>query len=147
MSTTAGSRLVTLKSFPNAIEAHLVKIQLEDAGIQSFVFDEHISTMNPLYNQAVGGVKVKVASDDRDAALNIIQFDSTVHETEVSRHTACPHCKSSDVQSGFTAIRSFRALLAFVYALTTFTVPLFLDRYKRCLECDKLFTDSSEKAG
>jgi len=58
--------LITIKTFPNAIEAHLLRTKLESEGIPCFVFDENIIGMNPFFNIAVGGVKLKI--DDRDEA-------------------------------------------------------------------------------
>jgi len=41
-------KLVTLKTFDNSIEAHLLKVKLESEGIRCFIFDENIVSMNPI---------------------------------------------------------------------------------------------------
>lgn len=55
---------VTLKVFQNSIDAHLLKTQLESEGIECFIFDEQMVTMNMLYSNAVGGIKLKIQEED-----------------------------------------------------------------------------------
>lgn len=52
--------LITLKTFDNSIEAHLMKSKLKSENIVCFLFDENIVGLNPVYNIAVGGIKLKV---------------------------------------------------------------------------------------
>ena len=52
--------LVTIRTFNNSIEAHLVKTRLESEGILSFLFDENMVSLNPFYNSALGGIKLKI---------------------------------------------------------------------------------------
>jgi hypothetical protein len=40
------------------MEANIVKAKLEDSGFACFLADENVATLNPLYNQAIGGVKL-----------------------------------------------------------------------------------------
>lgn len=51
---------VTIKTFDDAISAHLLRVKLESEDIPCFIRDEHIVTMNPLFNFAVGDIKLKV---------------------------------------------------------------------------------------
>ena len=59
--------LITVKTFDNAMEAHILKSKLESEHIDSFIFDEHIVGINMLYAQSVGGVKLKIRKEDEDA--------------------------------------------------------------------------------
>lgn len=68
------SKLVTLASFDNSIDAHLLRTKLESEEIPCFIFDENMVTLNPLNNITVGGVKVKVMEEDLDAARNILDL-------------------------------------------------------------------------
>ena len=52
--------LSTIKTFETPIEAHLLKVKFESEDVHCFLFDEEIVQLNPLYNVATGGVKLKV---------------------------------------------------------------------------------------
>ena len=66
-------KLVTVRTFDNSIEAHLLKSKLESENILCYLFDENIVGLNPLYNITVGGIKLKVNEFDLDKASIIIQ--------------------------------------------------------------------------
>ena len=57
-------KLITIKVFENAIDAHILKTKLESEGIPAILVDENIVTLNPLYNIAVGGGKLQVRDED-----------------------------------------------------------------------------------
>lgn len=64
--------LVTVARFPNNGLAHLAKGKLETEGIQAYVADEHMVSINPGYDIAFGGVKVKVCMADAETAKTIL---------------------------------------------------------------------------
>lgn len=64
--------LVTLSRYGNAIEAHLARTKLESQGVLAFVFDEHTISLNPIYDIALGGVRVKIKNSDLKKALKIL---------------------------------------------------------------------------
>ncbi|MBV1841252.1 putative signal transducing protein [Photobacterium ganghwense] len=66
-------KVVARFSFPH--EAHLAKTNLEAAGIESTLADEHTVNMQWLYSDAIGGVRLLVEDSDANAALTILQAD------------------------------------------------------------------------
>lgn len=48
----------------NVYEAHLVKSLLEGSGIKVVLFDAEMSTLNPFFTNAVGGIKLAVDEGD-----------------------------------------------------------------------------------
>jgi hypothetical protein len=52
--------LITIARYSTPHEAQLAKSVLDAAGILAFVADEHTITMNWLYSNALGGVKLQV---------------------------------------------------------------------------------------
>ena len=64
--------LITFKTFDNSIDAHILKIKLESEGITCFLFDEHMVSVNPLYSQLIGGIKLKINEEDLIHAKNIV---------------------------------------------------------------------------
>jgi len=63
-------KLVTIATFLNVAEAHIVKGLLESEGIQVFIYDEQATMYSPNY---VGGVRLVVKQSDVENAKRIIQ--------------------------------------------------------------------------
>jgi Putative prokaryotic signal transducing protein len=66
----------TVAAFSKVEEAHLLRASLEGNGIAAFVRDEFTVAANPLYANAIGGVKVEVADEDFDRAREILALDA-----------------------------------------------------------------------
>lgn len=103
-------RLVTIATFNELTEAHILKGRLEAEGILCFLGDEHIVGVQPFYSVAVGGVKLKVTEGDVAEARAILariqegsgQFDYDTIEMapptqEYTRTLTCPNCGSDNV--------------------------------------------------
>ncbi len=62
-----GESVEVIGVFNDMVEAGVMQSKLKEAGIESFVHDENVMGMNPL-----GGVKLKVFSKDKEAAIQIV---------------------------------------------------------------------------
>lgn len=91
--------IIVFKSFYNPIEANIVKSKLADNGIQCFLSDENTITINPLYNQALGGVRLHVFERDIELIKSILKTDDVEVSTEqIEPGTkTCPNCGSADI--------------------------------------------------
>jgi hypothetical protein len=67
------SKLVTIRTFYQLIEAQLAKARLEDVGIPAFLRDEHTISINPLYTHTLGGIKLQVHEADEVLALQVLE--------------------------------------------------------------------------
>jgi Putative prokaryotic signal transducing protein len=65
-------RFVTVATFWNPVEAHVLVTRLEGAGVRAFVMDEETVAMDWLLANAVGGVKVQVAERDLERARQVL---------------------------------------------------------------------------
>jgi hypothetical protein len=65
--------LVTVKTFWNAIEAHLAKSALEMAGIQAFLENENVVLMDWGPGNPVVGVKLNVKNSDVQRAIEALK--------------------------------------------------------------------------
>ena len=129
--------LVSIGNYPNSLVAETVRSCLEMDGIEAFVFDGEISNMNGLYTTAFGGVKVMVASSDRDKAEAILgEGDLETPETAVAPQDEiepdgihCEMCHSKRVRS-----RTYWGLPGnpLVRGLSRFC---FRTRVLRCRDC------------
>jgi hypothetical protein len=77
--------LVTIQTFDNYIAAHIVKARLENRGIEAVLKDEQTITMNWLWNNALGGMKLQVLEKDVEAALKIIEVDEEQSNIEAAQ--------------------------------------------------------------
>jgi hypothetical protein len=78
------NKFVILATYRDLIEAEIVKGHLESEGIQCVLEDNNTVAANPLYSNAIGGVKLKVWPEDYDKALSIIGpvKDRTANEAD-----------------------------------------------------------------
>lgn len=64
-----GTRLVTVATFDQVVQAQMAADALRAAGIDAAVSDAELVSMDWLLGQAVGGIKVQVRDEDADRAV------------------------------------------------------------------------------
>jgi len=141
-------KIVIFETYYNPIEASIVKERLIDSGIQCFLSDEHTIAVNPLYNQALGGVKLHLFERDVDAARSILQDqDVQLHlseatgaeltetaEDDVSTSEVCPKCGSRDV--GYVQATKKRfSLVTTIVSLLLMVYPFTANKTHHCFHC------------
>jgi len=84
-----------LASFDNYLLANMTLGLLQENDINCHLKDEHIVTMDPLLNAAVGGIKILVAESQFERALALVKEAEDNYLKEVP----CPNCKSMTVIS------------------------------------------------
>jgi ribosomal protein L37AE/L43A len=85
---------IPIQSFDNYITAHIWLNKLEDAGIDCYLKDEYTVTIDPMLSNAIGGIKLCVATHHLEEAKNLIE--QILQETKVKQQ--CPKCNSYNVQ-------------------------------------------------
>jgi hypothetical protein len=65
--------LVTLRQYLTVQEAVMAKSILDSAGIESFLADENVISMNCLWSNALGGVKLQVRKTDVAVASELLE--------------------------------------------------------------------------
>ncbi|MBC8406393.1 MAG: hypothetical protein H8E15_14325 [Planctomycetes bacterium] len=78
-------RLVTVGFYYNQHKAHLGKLWLDQANIDSVLADIEIVIMNWLYVQAIGFIKPQVREEDSDRASEVLnapplQYDGILND-------------------------------------------------------------------
>lgn len=124
-------------SFPH--EAHIAKANLESAGIESFIADEHTVNMQWLYSNAIGGVRLMVAEEDEEEANQILNSDFSQNlecdydlETTETEKDVCPHCASRNL----IAHTKGKQPAFIVFILLGFPLFFYKQGYK-CNQCGK----------
>jgi len=133
-------KLVVLQVFENPFQAHLSKSILADYGIDSYVQDENFVTLNPLYTNLVGGIRLMIKSTDFEEAKELLfKTDSLPFTKEDDTVITCPKCSSKNILSGFKSIKSIKSFFAILLALLTGTYPIFSDSTYYCKDCKTRF--------
>lgn len=107
----ARSELVTIARYNHVAEAHVTKARLQALNIPAFVADEHIATMNWLWSNAMGGVKVQVRRADAAQALRTLE-QQIYQPSRRKDNPHCPRCGAFDVRYQRYGLRkAFTAML------------------------------------
>jgi Putative prokaryotic signal transducing protein len=92
---------VTMRQFRDLPEALLAKGSLESAGIQTYLVDDNMIRMDWFISNLLGGIKLKVRSEDAEAAREILNqpIPETLDVEGVGsfEQPKCPRCQSLDV--------------------------------------------------
>ncbi|MEH6534837.1 MAG: DUF2007 domain-containing protein [Psychroserpens sp.] len=86
-----------LTTFPYSTEAQITKSKLEAEGISVMLLDEKTIDSDPLISQAIGGVKLLVANDDFEKALNIYNEIRPYEVDTNGNPIQCPSCNSNHI--------------------------------------------------
>jgi hypothetical protein len=113
--------LVTLRKFRDLPEALLAKGSLESAGIQADLVDDNTIRLDWFWSNLLGGIKLKVQTEDVDAANEILNQPIPEH-LEIDgvgtyEQPQCPQCQSLDV-----SYRELNKLIS--YGSAYFGVPI-----------------------
>jgi hypothetical protein len=141
-------RTVVYSTYYDPMEANIIKAKLEDSGFACFLADENVATLNPLYNQAIGGVKLIVFERDVEAinALlaedNSLSFDSSEetvsdNETETDK-VLCEKCGSKNVGYGMVTDKKY-SIWATILAFLTLSTPIKANKCHHCYDCGHEF--------
>ena len=74
--------LVTIWSFPYQHQMLIIRGRLEAEGIETFVQDELTIQIDPLYSNALGGIKLMVQQQDAERANEILAESGYVRKEE-----------------------------------------------------------------
>lgn len=133
------NRIVVYKIFSSPIEANIVKGRLEAAGIHCFLADENTLTLNPLYSQALGGVKLHIMEDDLEKADSLLSQDVQLEVEDVPEGTmVCPVCGSSNVGFGGATRKRF-GILTMLISLLFMVYPFHTNKVWHCYRCGHEF--------
>lgn len=133
-------KLITLKTFDNGPEAHIVKSKLESEGINSFLFDENMVSLNPLYNITVGGIKLKINETDLERAQEILgAVENTPLTNETGEAIKCPKCGSANLFIGFKSMKGVKGIASLFFSIVFMVFPIFFKSTYSCKECGTAF--------
>jgi DNA-directed RNA polymerase subunit M/transcription elongation factor TFIIS len=142
-------KIVVFQTFSDAIQANIVKGLLCSRGIECFLSDENIVTLNPLYNNAVGGVKLNVFEKDFNRISEILQAENQLPEagpTEANQAMpiTCPKCHSLNVSYGGSVERKF-GYFDVLIPILLMIYPFSMRKVYHCFDCGNEFKNRTRK--
>lgn len=130
----------TIKVFDNPIEAHLLKSKLESEGIPCFLQDENIVALNPLYNYAVGGIKLNIPTTDLALAQQILsEIEHAPNLDEKEEIICCPKCGSTNLYTNFKSMKGFKGIISAIVAFFMTVFPVYYKSVHKCKNCGTEF--------
>lgn len=141
-------KIIVYESFIDPINANIVKGLLDSYGIECFLSDENMVTLNAMYSSAVGGVKLHVFEKDINRISDILKSQNIEPETVFSNekengNIACPNCKSTNVGFGGSVKKKFGlwnvVIFSIISVLAFISYPLTSRRVYHCFDCDHEF--------
>jgi len=140
------SKIVVYETFYNPIEANIIKSKLLDSGVQCFLSDENTLTVNPLYNQALGGVRLHVFEHDVPLVRRILDEGGepvaedleNAEDAERISGITCPNCGSDNV--GYVQATKERfGILTTLVSLLLMVYPFSAKKVHHCFNCQYEF--------
>jgi len=75
--------IVTFRTFYNPMEAEIIRTKLEANDIPSFIADESLGVLYPVYNQGGGGIKLKVFAKDVEKCEEILSDETPLSDDDI----------------------------------------------------------------
>lgn len=134
-------QIITFETFYDPMLAHIVRARLEDNGIACFIADENMIGINPLYNNALGGIKLKIFERDLERCRAILSPDEMIPidehdyiDEETGVITLCPYCGSSNTRHGSATEKRF-GWLSILVSLLLSVYPISTRKAWHCFKC------------
>jgi len=134
---------VVYQSYIDPIKAHIIKGLLVSCGIECFLTDVNMLTVNLMYSQAIGGVKLNVFEKDIERINILLKAEQIEPETvlpivkeEAGVH--CPLCNSDNVSYGGSVNRKFGYRHLFIPILLGL-YPCTMRKAYHCFDCHHEF--------
>ena len=129
----------TIASYQYTSEAQIIRGRLESEGIEVFLQDAVTIDTDPLVSNAIGGVKLKVRTEDVVRAIYILNTINQYATDNDGKSIDCPMCESNEVHL-YSTINSFKAFIAFLVGVLTGTLPFHTRYMLRCDQCHHEFS-------
>jgi DNA-directed RNA polymerase subunit RPC12/RpoP len=120
--------------FQYSSEAIIYQGKLESEGIEVFMRDIAIVDANPIYSNAVGGIKIYVKNEDADAAKKIMAQISEFSLDDNNQLIKCPNCGAEKIEM-MTSVKDIKSLLAFVFSALISIYPFHTKHKYKCQSC------------
>ncbi|GER60312.1 hypothetical protein ULMA_24200 [Patiriisocius marinus] len=133
-------KFTTVAVFSYSSEAKIIRGRLEADGIQTFLSDELTIDTDPLVSNAIGGIKLKVLTEDVEKAREVLDSISAYSLTNEGEKIICPNCESTKINY-FTHIEDVKSLMAFIFGFLFGGLPFHTKYEYKCEICKSKFSN------
>lgn len=132
--------IITFQTFDNPISANIIKARLEENGIPCFLSDENMVTLQPIFNLALGGIRLNIFEEDLEEAQLIVNEKEDLQPVDEDSESTfiCPKCKSTDVKYGAATNKKF-GVLTLIVSFLLFVYPFKIKKVYHCFDCGNEF--------
>jgi hypothetical protein len=123
-----------LRRFQYSSEAVIYKGKLESEGIEVFLRDNNIVDSNPLYSNAIGGVKLFVKTEDYKRAEEVLGEVSLYAVDDENQPIICPKCGNEQIDM-VTSIKDWKSFMSFAFFILFYIAPFSVKHKYRCGGC------------
>jgi DNA-directed RNA polymerase subunit RPC12/RpoP len=123
-----------IATFQYSSEAIIFKGKLESEGIEVFMRDNNTVDSNPIYSNAVGGVKLFVMNKDFLKANHILSEVSQYSLGDNNELIQCPNCGKKQVDM-VTSITDIKSLFSFIFSMVFVLLPFHAKHKYKCESC------------
>jgi hypothetical protein len=123
-----------LRRFQYSSEAVIYKGKLESEGIEVFLRDNNIVDSNPLYSNAIGGVKLFVKTEDYKRAEEVLGEVSLYAVDDENQPIICPKCGNEQIDM-VTSIKNWKSFMSFAFFILFYIAPFSVKHKYRCGGC------------
>ncbi|MBI5324945.1 MAG: DUF2007 domain-containing protein [Ignavibacteriae bacterium] len=131
-------KIIVFMTFDNPVEANIIKSKLETNDIDCFLSDENIISINPLYSNAMGGIKLNIFEKNLVEAQSLLNESNELEVDKESGKIQCPKCSSYNVVLGPSSKKRygfFTMLVSFLF----FVHPFKTRNVYCCFNCGNEF--------
>jgi predicted RNA-binding Zn-ribbon protein involved in translation (DUF1610 family) len=131
---------VHVYTYNNYIDANIILGRLQSEGINCWLKDENIVTINPILINAAGGIKLMVTENDLQKAVELLSSFAAERKSRLS----CPQCGSHNIEFVSTPRKAgnwFSVLIGVLF--TSFAPPV--EQVYHCFDCRHEFAKPAEK--
>ena len=133
------AKITTFEVYYDPMLAQIVYAKLRANRISCFIADEYTLWARPYFNQAMGGVKIRVFEKDIEKCKMILAYIGEPTEQAVTANEdenaiiPCPYCGSHDTRRGIATVVRFHlpSLLASLVA----GIPVYFRNVWHCFNC------------
>jgi DNA-directed RNA polymerase subunit RPC12/RpoP len=127
-----------VRSYQYSSEAQIFAGKLKSEGIEVFFRDNYTVDSNPIWSNAVGGVKLFVKNQDFEKANKILSTVSEYSLDENNKLIKCPNCGAEQVGM-ITSLKDPKTLFAFIFSLLFVLIPFYSKYRYKCNNCKAEF--------
>jgi hypothetical protein len=125
---------VPIFSYDNYVPAHIAMGTLKEENIECWLKDENTITLDPLLNNALGGIKLMVEKQHAQRAYDLL----IELERNYKANWKCPNCSSANIEV-VTSPKQKETWFSLITAFFTSTLPLTAATVHHCFDCGHEF--------